>query len=440
MVSLSWGVNLFESGQHLTLLGEIFKITVFGQQIVFIGSVALCEEICDEKRFRKFVGGPIVEIRRAVHASLFTAFANEAIWGIHHRILAPSISSASVSGHFNDIHDCTLELVAKWNTLGSGARISPIDELNRLDIETTTLCFYGRKLGAITGPEPPVIKAMDRATSEAIKRPTRLSIVNWLFYQSSFDQDIKIMRQYATDCLNHRKSNPSDRKDLLDTMMNAKDPETGDSMNETQIIDEIVTMPIGSSTAPCAISSAIYYLLQNPSSLKKAQEEIDQVVGNGNFKHEHIGKLTYCTGIVRETLRLSAAAPGFNIEPLPESKGPVTLGGGKYQIPSSQTMIVVLHGVNRDPAIFENPEAFEPERMIGERFEKLPAGAKKWFGNGKRVCFGQNYAFMWSVIVLVTLLKNVTFEMADPEYKLKQDGWFNLRPVGFQVKVGQRIK
>lgn len=430
---------LLTSNETVTLSGEIFKITVFGQQIVFVGSVALCEELCDEKRFRKFVGGPIVEIRRAVHASLFTAFANEAIWGVHHRILAPAISPSKVAGHFDDIRDCTLELIVKWKALGVGAHISPLDELNRLDIETTTLCFYGRKLGALTGPEPPVIKAMDRATSEAIKRPTRLSIVNWLFYQSSFDTDIKIMRQYATDCLNHRKSNPSERKDLLYTMMNAKDPETGESMNETQIIDEIVTMPIGSSTAPCAISSAIYYLLQNPSSIEKAQEEIDRVIGSTSFEHEHIEKLTYCTGIVREALRLSAAAPGFNIEPLPDTRIPVTIGG-KYQVPSNQTMIVVLHGVNRDPAVFEKPEVFEPERMIGERFEKLPSGAKKWFGNGKRVCFGQDYAFMWSVSVLVSLLKDTTFEMADPGYKLKQDGWFNLRPVDFYIKVSPRMK
>ncbi len=46
----------------IVVLGEIFKITVLGQQIVFVGSLALCEELWDEKRFRKFVGGPIVEI------------------------------------------------------------------------------------------------------------------------------------------------------------------------------------------------------------------------------------------------------------------------------------------------------------------------------------------------------------------------------------------
>ncbi|KAL8919740.1 MAG: hypothetical protein Q9208_006606 [Pyrenodesmia sp. 3 TL-2023] len=420
--------------------GEIFKITVLGQQIVFVGSVALCEELCDEKRFRKFVGGPIIEIRNAVHASLFTAFADEPIWDVHHRILAPQLTPTAVPDHFAEVRDCAAELTAKWRGMSSGSAVSAIGELNRLDLETTTLCFYGRKLNNFTGPEHAMIKAMDGSTGEAMKRPTRPKLMNWLFYQSRFQKDCSAMRQYAAECLEYRKTHPTDRKDLLYTMMNGKDPETGKSLDEQQIIDEIVTMPIGSSTAPCVIATAIYYLLQNPSSITKAREEIDSVIGEGAFTQEHLDNLPYCAGIVRETLRLSAAAPGFNIEPLPETKGPVMIGGGKYQIPAKQTVIVVLHGVNRDPAVFADPEAFKPERMMGDAFESLPEGAKKWFGNGKRVCVGRHYAWMWNMITLVTLLKDVDFEMNDPSYQLRQDGWFNLRPVGFDVKIKPRTR
>ena len=424
----------------IAISGEIFKITVFGQQIVFVGSVALCEELCDQKRFRKYVGGPIVEIRYAVHNSLFTAYENEASWGIHHRILAPTVTPAAVAGLFSEVRDCASELTTKWRASSGGPPVSAIGELYRLDIETTTLCFYGRKLNGLTGPEPPMIKAMDGATSEAIKRPTRPGFVNRLFYKSKFQNDTKAMRKYAAECLEYRKANPSDRKDMLDAMMNVKDPETGNSLTEQQIIDEIVTMPIGSSTAPCTIASAIYYLRKNPRCIVKAREEIDSIIGEGEFTHDHLEKLSFCAGIVRETLRLSAAAPGFNIEPLPDTEGPVSLGGGKYQVPAKQTMIIVLHGVNRDPAVFKDPEAFRPERMEGAAYENLPEGSKKWFGNGKRVCFGQHYAWMWNMITLVVLLKDVDIEMADPNYQYKQEGWFNLRPVNFNIKVKPRFK
>jgi cytochrome P450 len=405
-----------------------------------VGNAALCEEICDEKRFRKFVGGPVVEIRHAVHDALFSAFDNEANWGIHHRILAPLLTPAAVADHFTEVRDCATELATKWRALSGDSRVSAIGELNRLDLETTTLCFFGRKLNGLTGPEPPMIKAMNGATSEAMKRPTRPKFVNWLFYGSKFEKDCKTMRQYAAECLQHRKANPTDRKDMLYTMMNVKDPESGKSLNEQQIVDEMVTMAIGSSTTPCAGSSVVYYLLKNPDCITKARDEIDSVIGDGEFTHDHLEKLSYCAGIVRETLRLCAAAPGFNIEPLPGTQGPVLLGGGKYQVPAKQTMIIVLHGVNRDPAVFEEPEAFKPERMVGEAFDKLPEGTKKWFGNGKRVCIGLHYAWMWNMITMVTLLKDVDLEMADPTYQLKQDGWFNQRPSDFYIKVKPRAK
>ena len=422
--------------------GEIFKINVLGQQIVFVGSVALCEELCDEKRFRKFVGGPIVEIRRAVHDSLFTAFDYEASWGIHHRILAPLVTPTAVADLFPQVRDCAAELMAKWRGLGAGSTISPIGELSRLDLESTTVCFFARKLNCLTGPEPPMIKAMAGATAEAVKRPTRPKLVNWLVFQSKFDKDCKTMRKYATECLEYRKANPTDRKDLLYTLMNAKDPETGKSLDERQILDEIITMPMGSCTAPCVISAAIYYLLKNPECISKGYDEVVSVIGDGEFTHDHLDKLPYCAGIVREALRLSSSAPGFNIEPLPDTKGPVPLAGGKYQVPAKQAMIIVLHGVNRDPAVFEDPEAFKPERMMGEAFEKLPQGAKKWFGNGKRVCYGRNYAWMWLMITMVTLLRerDLDFEMADPSYQLKQAGSFQVAPVGFNVKVKPRAK
>ena len=380
-----------------------------------------------------------MEIRYAVHDSLFAAFENEASWGIHHRILAPLLAPTTVADLFDQVRDCAAEFTARWSGLsGDDATVSPISELNRLDLETTTLCFYGRKLNGLSGPEHPMIQAMDVSTGEAIMRPTRPKLLNWLFYQSKFQKGSKAMRKYASDCVEYRKANPTDRKDMLYTMMNAKDPETGKQLTDSQVIDEIVTMPIGSSTAPCAIAGAIYYLLKNPECITKAREEIDAVIGDGEFTHDHLEKVPYCTGVMRETMRLVAPAPGFNIEPLPGTKGPVSLAGGKYQVPAKQTLIVVLHGVNRDPDVFEDPEAFKPERMVGEKFDRLPEGARKWFGNGKRVCIGRHFAWMWNMVTLITLLKDVDFEAVDPGYQLRQQGWFNVRPVDFSVKVSKR--
>lgn len=421
--------------------GEIFQIKIFGKTIVFVASVALAEEICDEKRFRKFVGGPVIEIRAAVHDALFTAYEGEANWGIAHRILAPHITPNAVAQWHEEMRSTAQEMIDGWKKRCGGDSIvlEPFEQLGRLDLETTTLAFYGKKLGGLTGPAPPMLQAMEEATAEAIMRPTRPALVNTLLYGRKFKRAIGVMRAFAADVVQHRKDNPTDRPDLLAAMLHARDPETGKALTDSQVIDEVISMPIGSSTAPCLLSMALYLLLSHPEVVRKAREEITAVAGTAPLSHAHVGELKYVGAIVHESLRLSFAAPGFNIEPRPSAdKSPVSLGGGKYQVAHDQAMIIVLAGVNRDPAVFDEPLAFRPERMLGDSFAALPAGAKKWFGNGKRECFGKAYAWHWSVLVLAMLLRDMDFEAADPGYVLESDGWFNYRPIGFKVKVKAR--
>jgi cytochrome P450 len=427
---------------HDPLAGEIFQIKVLGHRIVFVASAALAEEICDEKRFRKYVGGPIVEIRYTVHDSLFTAYDHEESWGVAHRIVMPQLTPDAVTSHFDEVIQCTDDLIAKWSGLEAGARTRPLDDLNRLNLETTTLTFFGKKLNCLEGPEHPVIKAMEDATSEAMKRPNRPKLLNWLIHDGKFKKATKVLRGFAADLVKDRQENPSERHDLLWTLLNAQDPQTGKALTESQVIDEIVTMPIGSSTAPCAIAAGIYFLLRTPDALVKARDEIDAVVGEGPFRQEHVSQLHYIAGLVRETLRLSCAAPGFNIEPIPKKgdESPVLLAGGKYQVPHNQALIIVLAGVNRDPAVFEEPLAFRPERMMGEAYEQLPSAVKKWFGNGKRECIGKHWAWEFLVVVMTKLIRELDFEAADPNYQFKQDGWFNIRPTDFSVKVKSRAR
>ncbi|MCJ1359354.1 MAG: hypothetical protein MMC33_009356 [Icmadophila ericetorum] len=420
--------------------GPIFKINALGTQIVFVGSASLLEEICDQTRFRKCVTGPVVEIRALVHDALFTAYDSEPMWGIAHRIMAPLLTPAAVQTNFEEMRDTIAELVTKWMESGSKQRVNVLNDLQRLDLQTNMLCMYGQQVNYLEGPEPVMIKAMHDSTMEAMKRPTRPKLLNRLLYQGVFDKNNKIMRDFAAGILAYRKENPTSRNDLLNALINGKDPETEKSLNESQIIDEIVTLFIGSSTSPCLMSFATYYLINNPKEITKAREEIESIVGlGGQLELSHLSRLPYCEAILRESLRLSAAAPGFNIEPLPTTTTTtIQLAGGKYEIPKNQVMIAVLSAVNRDPDVFDDPLAFKPERMLSEAYEKLPASVKKGFGNGKRECVGKNFAWQWSFVTLVSIIRSVDLAMADPAYQLAMDGAFNMEMQGFFALAGPR--
>lgn len=432
----------FVAGILTVTPGPIFKIKALGHEIVFIASAALLEEICDESRFRKCVTGPIIEIRQAVHDSLFTAFHDEPSWGIAHRIMAPWAQRSNES-MFNDMLDSLSVVSAHW-TAKQGQRVDVSDALKRLSLQSVLFSFFHQKADFLTGPEPAMLAAIDRSTLEAVKRPTRPRLLNWLLYQRAYNRDIHTMRTFSADIVAKRRAEPAaSTNDMLNALLHSKDPETGEALNETRVIDEIITLFIGAATTPCFLSFALFYLLQNPDTITKAREEIDTIIGeSGPLTYTDLPRFHYCEAILREAMRLSAVAPGFNIEPRPDVNNgePVTLGGGEYAIAHNQVMITILAAVNRDPTVFDDPEAFRPERMLGDAYDRLPSGVKKGFGNGKRECFGKLFAWQWSMITLITILRDVDLEMADPKYVLRTNGAFCVQPLGFHALVGPRKK
>ena len=433
--------------------GPIFKINVLGHQIVFVGSVALLEEICDETRFRKLVTGPVVEMRYSVNDSLFVAYDHEKSWGVAHRLIYPYVSREAVDTavSFRDMSEIIGDLTGKWSSSPKQS-VRATDDLGVTLLSSCVKCFFNQRLHVLDESNPnderkkarEMVQAFEGATTEAMRRPTRPWFLNWL-YQGRFDDQTKYMRGYAAEIVKSRKENTTtqSRNDMLDAMLNGTDSETGEKLKDSQVIDEVITILIGAATAANLISYALYFLIENSTAHKKACEEIDAIVGNGPIDLAHLKELHYVEACLRESIRLSATAPGFNIEPIPsktDDKSPVLLAGGQYQVPHNQGIIPILNAVNRDPAVFEFPEEFRPEQVLGDKWDNLPAGAKKGFGNGKRECIGKAWAWQWSFLTLASIIKEVSFEFADPNYKLHVNGAFSIKPLNFDLLMSPRQK
>jgi cytochrome P450/NADPH-cytochrome P450 reductase len=94
----------------------------------------------------------------------------------------------------------------------------------------------------------------------------------------------------------------------------------------------------GHETTSGLLSFLFYYLLKNPSAYKKAQEEVDRVIGDASIKVEHLSKLPYINAVLRETLRLQPTAPAFSIQPNNE----VDTIGGEYTVFRGEPIVALL--------------------------------------------------------------------------------------------------
>ncbi|XP_071711872.1 strychnine-10-hydroxylase-like [Rutidosis leptorrhynchoides] len=149
---------------------------------------------------------------------------------------------------------------------------------------------------------------------------------------------------------------------------------------------------------------AISLMLNNPSTLKIAQDEVDNHVGKHKpVERSDMKKLVYLDAIIKETLRLYPPGP---LSVPHESTNDCTISG--YHIPKGTRLLVNLYKLHRDPKIWANPLEFKPERFLtthkdvdvrGKHYELIP------FGAGRRVCPGDNFALDAMGSTLASLLQ-----------------------------------
>ncbi|WPG99486.1 Hypothetical protein R9X50_00230100 [Acrodontium crateriforme] len=420
--------------------GDIFSLTLLGHRRIFISSQKLVNEACDEKRFGKTVQAALAELRNGIHDGLFTAHNEEENWEIAHRVLVPAFGPLNITGMFDDMKDIASQLVLKWARYGPDYAIPTTDDFTRLTLDTLALCAMDYRFNSFyTDDMHPFISAMTGFLREGGARARR---PGWMsaFYRADdaqFFKNIEYMRNLSSDIVNKRVENPKETKDLLNAMIKGRDPKTGKALSHDTIIDNMITFLIaGHETTSGMLSFAFYYLCKNPEAYRKAQEEVDRVIGEKSIEAHHVNELPYVTAVLRETLRLQPTAPATSVA----CKSPDgALLDGKYRVEPGEPIVSLLPQLHRDPAVFgQDAEDFRPERMIDENFNKLPPNCWKPFGNGSRGCIGRPFAWQEAMMVTAMLLQYFNFSLEDPSYDLKIKATLTIKPKDFHMKAALR--
>jgi cytochrome P450/NADPH-cytochrome P450 reductase len=117
-----------------------------------------------------------------------------------------------------------------------------------------------------------------------------------------YKDDIAYLHNLCDEIVKERREHPNDVNNLLNRMINGKDPETGYQLSDENIRYQMVTFLIaGHETTSGLLSFTMYYLLKNPHTSQKAQAEVDQY---NEITVDILSKLKYIDAVLKETLRL----------------------------------------------------------------------------------------------------------------------------------------
>ncbi|XP_065848125.1 cytochrome P450 CYP82D47-like [Euphorbia lathyris] len=159
-----------------------------------------------------------------------------------------------------------------------------------------------------------------------------------------------------------------------------------------------------SDTTAITMTWALSLLLNHRDTLKKVQQELDEIVGRTRQVTESdIKSLVYFQAVVKETFRLYPAVPLL----IPHESVEECIVDG-YHIPAGTRLFINVAKIQRDSSVWVDPLEFRPERFLtteqkdvdvrGQHFELLP------FGSGRRMCPGISFGLQVLNLTLATLL------------------------------------
>ena len=218
------------------------------------------------------------------------------------------------------------------------------------------------------------------------------------------------MRGAVASLLAERRTAARPPDDLLARLMAAADPESGQRMNDAQLVDNLLTFYLaGHETTARALTWTLYLLSRSPEWAGRLDAEIARVTGGGDVQPEHVEQLEMVQQVIKESMRLYPPVPMLSRQAVADTRI------GPHEIRAGTSAIVPIYAAHRHRARWEDPDRFDPGRFARAREAAMPRYQYLPFGAGPRICIGMAFAMIEATVILATLLQRAHFAPTDHE-------------------------
>jgi cytochrome P450 len=211
---------------------------------------------------------------------------------------------------------------------------------------------------------------------------------------------------------------------MLGMLLSAADDENSeDRLSDAEVADQVLIFLLaGHETTASTLACGLVELARSRRWQSVVHDELDDVAGGREPSSAVIAALPWIGRVVRESMRLYPAAHSVSRRALQD----VVLCG--YRIPAGSDVIISPWAIHRSPAVWRDPEIFDPRRFDltdgqipgGHRYAWIP------FGAGPHTCVGMQLALLEAPLVLATILQ--TFSVTTSLTEIPLLAAVSLRP------------
>ena len=343
-------------------------------------------------------------------------------WLRQRRLAAPAFHRQSLAQLTDAMTGPTQEMLDRWKACPATRPLDVSEEMMRLTLQIVGRSLFKAELGthaetvyqSLTGALEHINHRMRNPLSPPEHIPTPRN--------RAFKKDRQALDDVALGIIQGRRQTGEENNDLLAMLMAARDADTGEGMNDTQLLDEVRTLMLtGHETTAVALAWTWKLLARHPEVRQKMQDEIDQVLQGRIPTLDDLPQLRYTRMIFDEALRLYPPVWGITRQAVNNDE----IGG--YTINAGSTIVILPYVTHRLEEFWPNPDVFDPERFNPDQPTTRPRFAYFPFGGGPRLCIGQNFALMEAQIILAMITQKFQLDLV-PEHPIALSQSLTLRP------------
>jgi cytochrome P450 len=328
-------------------------------------------------------------------------------WRRQRYMMQPAFHRRIVTEFARTIADANDKFIDKWQQQAArGELVNVTDDMSELTLEIVLRSIFGTDLDRIA-------KDLGGNPFEIVtKEPAR---------DLKFAYRFRQLTKLVAALIQRRRAERIEHMDFVAMLMDARDKETGDAMNERELIDEIMTLIVaGHETTASGLNWTWYLLSQHREVEQKLHAEIDAADDGSAPSLPRMEQLAYTRQVCDEALRLYP--PGWLLSRRPIE--PDTLGG--FEVPAGTDVLISPYLLHRHPRYWVEPESFRPERFDAEHEAERPRFAYMPFAAGPRHCIGETLALYEMYMHLYKVARHYRLTYV-PDRPLELEAQINLR-------------
>ncbi|KAL7781172.1 cytochrome P450 [Trichoderma afarasin] len=216
---------------------------------------------------------------------------------------------------------------------------------------------------------------------------------------------------------------------LVSPYLSSVDGFLGRKLNHEEFVEEAMGIMFAGSGTTSTTLTYLLYALSRPG-YEAIQTRLRAELKDCGESVSELRKLPYLNAVIKETFRLYPTI----ISSLPRVLNePMKVHDIDLPVGTVVNMQNFVH--HRDPAVFPDPELFNPERWLNPHADMESALTP--FSLGRRACIGLNLAWDELYLAVSSVFRNLELRLGEEmtEADMELEDRFNIAPVGHKLML-----